>query len=101
MRPLVRSRTLSAHSWPPCPQGKAVPSTSDMRYSSLYLACAWAAVGRPTASKVAAAAVAVSRVRKEGFCSFMRCLLSFYEHGVINTPACVAATALSAATATP
>jgi hypothetical protein len=43
MRPLVRSRTLLAHSSPPLPQGKAVPSTSDMRYSLLYAVCARAA----------------------------------------------------------
>src|SRR5690606_3978479 len=69
IRPSVRSRTLLAQISAPLTQGKAVPSTTDRRYSSLYLAWAWA-TGRPKLSKVAAAAVALKKVR-----SFMVCLL--------------------------
>ena len=35
MRPLVRSFTRLAQISPPLPQGKAVPSTSDILYSDL------------------------------------------------------------------
>ena len=35
MRPWVRSRTKLAQISPPLPQGKAVPTTVDMRYSAL------------------------------------------------------------------
>src|SRR3989344_2401720 len=61
MRPLVRSRTLLAHSSPPLPHGNVGPSTSDMRYSLLYAVCAMAA---------AAATAEVREVR-----SFIGCLL--------------------------
>ena len=41
---------------PPLPQGKAVPSTSDMRYSLLYLAGVCATAGADERARAAAAA---------------------------------------------
>src|SRR5256885_17173796 len=77
MRPLVRSRTLLAQISPPLPQGKAVPSTSDMRYSLLYLAGVCATAGADERARAAAAARPLAR-KVRSFIAKVS-LLNFWE----------------------